>query len=453
MWPLRTIFYFVLFWAGCLTALVNPIWGVVTYLMVYHTHPAVKWWGIPLVQVHGLRFSLLAVGFTIIGLWTGRKNVPRTRPILSLWELGVLGLLALAFINLLLGAAYGPGAQYALEKFWKLQVFVFILARLATTRRNLKLVIWALVGGSFYLGYDAFTAPGHMFLLGRLENFGGPDTTTSSGASAHLAALLPIVGIAFLAARQWRWKLAAAVAGALSFNAIVLCRTRSAFVGLIAGAAAAVLMAPRAKRYRIHLLLVLGGVLAFALTDTHYWERMTTLTSKQRVTADEAIMTRWDIWKASGRILADHPMGVGLGNFAAVIGDYDERYERRSPHNTVIMAFCELGILGGLLFLALCLGSVRLLFRCSKLAALTDNPLETKLMAYGLLVSLVTYFVAGLGTERFSCESFWWILVLPLCLHRMVTREAAARAEVPELAQAAAAPVDYPIWGSLQHGP
>ena len=97
----------------------------------------------------------------------------------------------------LFGVGFGPNAQYAFEKFWKLQVFVLVLTRLATSRRNLRLAIWSIVLGCLYLGYDAFTAPRWRFALGRLEAFGGPDIATSSGASAHLAAMLPIVGLAF----------------------------------------------------------------------------------------------------------------------------------------------------------------------------------------------------------------------------------------------------------------
>ena len=85
-------------------------------------------------------------------------------------------------------------------------------------------------------------------------------------------------------------------------------------------------------------------------------------------------------------------------------------------------------------FLAMVAGSMFLALRCSRVAHLTDRPLETKLMAYATLVSCVTYFVTGLGTDRFLCESFRWVMALPLCLHRVVVGELRARADVPALA-------------------
>ncbi len=450
MWPFRTILYFSLFWVGCFAALVNPIWGIINYMMAYQMNPPITWWGTPLVNI-GMRFSMLAIGFTVLGLLTGRRRVPATRPGLILWEWGVVALVLLAILNIAIGVGYGPTAQYAFEKFWKLQVFVLIMVRLATTRRNLMLVFWTLVAGSFYLGYDAFSAPYRSFLMGRLEAFGGPDISTSSGAGAHLTAMLPIIGIVFLTTKKWIWKIPIAVAGALTVNAIVLCRTRSAFIGVLAGLVVAVLMAPRIKRFRIHCALGLGCLCAFALTDTNYWDRMGTLADKEILKNDGAAMARVDVLRAGIQMLSDHPTGVGLGNFSRTVGRYDRELRYRSPHNTVIMAFCELGILGGIIFLLICAESIRLLIRCSKMAHLTDDPLQTKLIVYGLLVSLVSYFIAGLGTERFSCESFWWILAFPVCLYRLVEREVAARAAAQEENSVPAEAADLPQLGGLCH--
>jgi len=437
MWPFRTVLYFILFWVGCFAALVNPIWGVVNYMMAYQMNPPITWWGTPLVNI-GMRFSMLAVAFTALGLLTGRRRVPVTKPGLALWEWGIIALILIAILNVAIGVGYGTTARYAFEKFWKLQVFVLILARLATTRRNLMIVFGALVAGSFYLGYDAYTAPYRSFLQGRLEAFGGPDISTSSGAGAHLTAMLPIIGIAFLTAKKWVWRIPIAMSGALTVNAVVLCRTRSAFIGLLAGLVVAVFMAPRAKRFRIHCMLGLGLLCAMSLTDKHYWDRMSTLAQGEVLEKDGAAMARVDIFHAATQMLSEHPTGVGLGNFTQMIGHYNETLRYRSSHNTLIMAFCELGILGGIIFLLICAEAVRLLIRCSKLANLTDDPVQIKIIAYGLLVSLVSYFVAGLGTERFSCESFWWILAFPLCLHRLLEREIAVRSAaaepIPELA-------------------
>lgn len=431
MWPLKTIMYFLFFWGACAASLVNPIWGVVNYMIAYQTNPPVTWWGLPLATL-GMRFSMLAILFTIAGFIISRRRVPLITPILSLWECFIILLLLMALMGTMTGIGFTYTAQAAFEKFWKLQVFVLILVRLATTRRNLELVIWSIVAGSLYLGWDAHTAPPSAFTRGRLEVFGGPDIATSSGAAAHLTAMLPIIGIGFLMAKRWPGKVFAGLSAALTVNAIVLCRTRSAFIGIACGAVAAILLAPRSRRFRIYALLGLGAITAFSLTDDNYWQRMSTVMDREALAADQATQSRSDIWRASLRILSDYPMGVGLGNFVRIIGEYDPRYPNRSPHNTLVMVFTELGITGGILFIAIIMESLRVLYQCARLASTGERPLETKLMAYGMIVAIVTYFVAGLGTERFSCESFWWVLAFPLCLQRTILGELRARESAPD---------------------
>ena len=450
MWPLKTIMYFILFWAGCVLALVNPIWGVINYMMAYQTNPTDTWWGLPLTAL-GLRFSMLAAVFTAIGLFTGRRNVPKIRPSFSAWEWGLLGLVVIAALNLFTGWGYNENSQYAFEKFWKMMLFALILSRLTSSRHNLKLVLWAFVAGSLYIGYDAYTAPPSAFWLGRLERIGGPDFATTSGAAAHLSAMLPLIGTAFLISPNWRWRAFAAVSAAFTVNAIVLCRTRSAFIGLFCGAVAALLMAPRVWRHRIHLMLVTGAVLAFSLTDSHFWTRMNTMSSRESLEKDAAAVSRTEIWKVSLEILADYPLGIGPGNFPTVVGTYDSRYYKRSSHNTIVVCMTEFGVQGGLLFLTLVGGSIVLLYRTSRLARNLERSTETKLLAYGMLVSLCTYFVTGLGTERFYCESYWWIMILPLCLHRIAVRELALETEPCQLEPLGDEEEPFLLTGALRH--
>jgi len=434
MWPLRTIAYFILFWLGCVMAIANPIYGVITYMMVYQANPTVTWWGLPLTQI-GMRFSLFAASATMLGLIFGRRRVPQCHPALSLWEMGAIGLVLIAALNLGIGIGIYSSTTYTFDKFWKVVLFVLILTRMASTRVNFRIVIWTLVAGSFYIGYDAYTAPPTAFVQGRLDRVGGPDFSTTSGAAAHMVAMLPLIGAAFLTARRWSYKALAAITGALTVNAVILCRTRSAFLGLTAGSLAALLLVPKVKRYRIYMLLILGGAAAFSLTDEHFWDRMATLSSRQTLEQDMAAVSRKEIWQSAKEMLGDYPLGVGPGNFTRKIGDYNPEHRWRATHNSVVACFTELGIQGGVLFLILLAGSARLLQKAKRLAARSDYPVETLIFSYALFVSFVTYVVTALGTQRLYCESFWWVLALPLCLYRSVAREAFRTAEAPLLVE------------------
>lgn len=428
--------YFVVFGTACLMSLANPLWGVINYMVVYQIDPTDRWWGQPLVDT-GMRFSMLAAAFTIVGLLVGRKSVPKARPAFSLWEWGVVGMFLIAALNVFIGIGFSAAARAEFEKFWKVLLFTLIFCRIASARQNFTIILWTLVAGCLYLGYDAYMAPSWAFVLGRLDTVGGPDFSTTSGAAAHLTAMLPLIGTAFLIAYRWRWRLFAAASGAFTINAMIMCRTRSAFIGLVVGVLTAFMVAPRAQRYRIHAFLIAGCAIAFCLTDDHFWQRMETLADQQVLETDLATVSRREIWLASMSILADHPLGVGVGNFTQIIGDYDPRHYKRSSHNSIVVCFLELGIHGGILFVMLVVGSLWHLRQAGKLARFTVRPVETRLLAYGLLISLITYLVIALGTQRFYCESFWWVLALPLALHRLALAEASAfrtseaRAEAP----------------------
>lgn len=428
----KTIMAAILLGGSCLAALINPIIGVSAYLMVYQINPSSQWWGKPLAEM-GVRFSLLAGVFTVLGIATAPQRVAKCRPALSLWEMGAIALMVIAYINTYLtGLGLTAGGVMMMDKYWKMTLFVLILGRLASTRQNLRIVLWCFVVGSLYLGHDAYTSPASTYARGRLEFVGGPDFSTTSGLSAHLSAMLPLIGVAFLMCRSWRWRLLAAASGAFSVNAIILCRTRSAFIGLAAGVLAALLLAPRAKRYRIHACIVLALFLSFGLTDHHFWDRMATMSSPTVVKEDTSTADRIAIWKAGVRMFMDYPYGVGLTNFQNHIYRYEWRHPRRGSHSTPLIAFVELGMQGGVIFLGMTMLSMLAIVRSFRLAPRSADPLESRLMIYGAAVAYVTYFVTGLATERLYCESFWWIFAMPIWIERMLKREAEER--LPALA-------------------
>ncbi|MCH8250893.1 MAG: O-antigen ligase family protein [Planctomycetes bacterium] len=422
MWPLKTILFFGLFWVGCLLSVFNPIWGVVTYVMIYQTDPPSKWWGIPLSGME-IRYALVAFLAIVIGLVVGKRDHIKTVRFISSWEWCIVAMVTIGSLNLLRGEVTDEYTELVFAKFWKMLLFVIIFCHIVTTRRNFRIFLWALVVGSLSLGYDAYTAPAAEYAHGRLNEVGGPDFATTSGLAAHMSAMLPLIGVSAIIAINWRWRVLATVAGAFAANAIILCRTRGAFIGIAVGTMVALVMVPRGKKLRLRLLLGVAAIGTFALTDNYYWERIATLIDPRLVETDGATSRRLDIWKVTPRILRDHPLGIGVGRFTKVVGVYDEALYRRASHNTVILCTVEFGIPGVFLIILLTTLPLWYLYRVSKLAHRCEAPAETRYLVYGLLVSITTYFVAGLGTERLYCESYWWVHALPLCLYRVVLGE------------------------------
>jgi hypothetical protein len=107
---------------------------------------------------------------------------------------------------------------------------------------------------------------------------------------------------------------------------------------------------------------------------------------------------------------------------------------------------------GTAVFLLLIGLSFYYLFRCYRLALFSEEPLESRLMTYGCLVSLVTYLVAAIFTDRLYTESYWWVIALPVCLHRTLIREASATTLVPALVQMESE-WKTPIWMTFPSAP
>ncbi len=378
----------------------------------------------------------------IVGMIVSSGRVPKAKVFFGDW----LILMFLFTIVVLTSCIVGVGStNYGIslmDKMVKMTIFLVCFVRMGGTRRNFRLILWAMVFGSLMIGNDAYNANIDQFYEGRLNSVGGVDFRDSSGLAAHLASMLPLIGVILLTTRQWMWRAPALIAAVLTVNTIVLCRTRSAFVGLLAGVVVAIFLAPRRRRGVIYGAMCLGLAGAFYLTDGHFWNRMQTVLHPEQYNNDSAIQARVELWTTAGRMFMDHPLGVGIGQFKMVVerydtGEFDHAFglPRRVTHNTYLLCATELGFHGLLIFLLLIVVSLLKLRRCMVLAEDTDDPGEARLLTYGCLLSLTIYLVAAGFTDRLYTESLWWVAALPVCLERALAQEAEARSPSPVLAR------------------
>jgi O-antigen ligase len=432
-WPVRTLMFVTAFCVALELSLCYPIIGVANYLMIYQVSPGSLWWGMP-VQDAGIRLSLwaaVAMVLGMIGTWFTRRN-PRCGPAFLAWELLACVMVLLAVIGYIVHGATAGTQTVILEKLCKMMFFVICFTHLVTTRKRLTVVMWVLVLGSLHLGYQAYTTSPREFVTGRLTSVGGPDFRDSSGFGAHMAAMLPLIGATFFLAPSWLARVVPMLTGVLTVNAIVLCRTRSAFVAMIVGGGTALAMAPRSWRRKVYLALLVAGTGAFSLTNDAFIERMESLSSPRAREGDTAVIQRYAIWDAGLRMVSAHPIGgVGVGSFQHRVRDYNENLGRRAAHNTLLLCAAELGIPGLVLFLTLIGIALFQLVWAYRRADQSDDPPATRLWAYAMLLSLVIYLVAAQFTDRLYTESFWLILALPTCLQRVVLGELPAREAWP----------------------
>jgi putative inorganic carbon (hco3(-)) transporter len=435
---LRTVLFIVTMAGLAAGALAGPIWPICGYVLHYSVGPERQWWAAAITPL-GIRYSLTMAMLTALSIAMNSGKLRYGAELFSRTEKLMLVLVAWMWLLRLITpdtfALYFPGMDHPTVKMTKVLLFVLMLTHVATDRRNLGILTWAILIGGLILGIQAYEVPYAAYDRGRLEAVGGPDFVTSNRLAAYLAALLPIIGVGFLLSR-WRGKIICFLAGGLGANAIILTQSRGSVVGLGAAAVASLAMVPRKHRMTIVLGVGVGAAGFLYLANPQFLNRASTITASEGQ-RDQSAQSRLDLARAGLKMLQDNPLGVGPGNFYSRIGQYDPRYTSRDAHNTFVSCFADLGIPGFLLFLGIIAStgaSLRRVFRESH-----ELPEDVKpyfhWTATGLAASVACTLGCGLTGTLLYVEFAWWLLALPICLERTL-----ANVKADLLAESAAEP-------------
>jgi hypothetical protein len=399
---------------------VSPVWPLCGYILHYSTGPEAQWWASP-VNALGIRYSLsLAIlGAVAIGLHADRLQ--RAKPLITRTEWLMLGLLALVWaVSAIAPQTVGryTTVDHPTVKLSKVLIFSMMLTHAAITKRDLNIVLWAMMIGGLILGLEAYEKPYGAFIHGRLEGVGGPDFSDSNRLAGYLAGLLPIIGTSFLLS-GWPGRFVLFLTGGFVANTISLTRCRGAVLGLALASIVAVVAVPRAYRGKILLALVLGVVGMLFLADDIFLRRSSTITADQEE-RDSSAQARIDLAIIGVKMVRDHPLGVGPGNWYQFVGRYDSNYEGRDAHSTFTRCLGELGIVGLLLLVGILLSSAKSLFQVFHAAKELPDA-ERKYYQWtsiGMAMGIVATFGYGLTGTLLYTEYAWWMLALPICLQR-----------------------------------
>ncbi|WP_282756053.1 O-antigen ligase family protein [Desulfuromonas thiophila] len=411
---------FIGFFSLCVLGAVSmPHLGIYGYLADYCINPADQWWGRPFAHM-GLRFSFTLALATMVGIALQWKKLQFGQSILYGQEL--LLLLFLVWVWLLVFIAPGTVGRYGSidhpsVKLTKIVIFTLMMTHVITDLKKLSGLFWVLSTVGLILGVKAWQTPYGRFIGGRLEGIGGADFAEANFFAAFMAALLPIIGIQFLRSKQWLPKFYALLCGAFTANAVILCRSRGAFLGVAMGAVAALWFAPRRLRKQIVILLLIGCAGGLYLTDDFFIERILTITTEQQE-MDESASSRIELWKAGAKMFVRSPLGIGPGNWYQTIGRYIPEYEGKDSHNTYVKCAAELGFPGMVLFVVLIWLAYRALQRVQAGVSQPAVAEDYSSFAFALLVALVVILTCGLTITMLYTEVVWLLLMLPLCLLR-----------------------------------
>ena len=419
MLPLKTLLYLILLFGGIIGSVsYNPIIGLLGYVVTYNINPAAQWWGS--VPTLGLRYSLFLGLATVAGAVIQRYKL-RFDKLFESQEILLIIFSLIVWLSLLFGLGVNDGMSFAI-KMSKVTIILLLASHIITDLKKYKILIWVLIISNLYLGYEMYIAPDALFRGGRFAGgIGGSDFSEGNFLGAHFAMLLPFIGIMFIRSK-WKSKLICLVAGAFVVNSIIQTRSRGVFLAIAAGAIAAILFSVPGKRLKISILLCIGLLGMFSLTDPGFWTRMQTIEVEESQ-MDTSTYGRIKAWKAALSMVSDYPLGIGAGNFFKYVGNYDPDIPRKDTHNTFLRCLSELGIQGGSVLLLLIGNAFLILSKIRKNIDQLSNKEEFIWYVYAVRIALIIYIVAGITLTHTYIEEFYWLLMFPVFLKRSVENE------------------------------
>lgn len=362
----------------------KPYVGVYLWTWVSLMNPHKLTWGV----LEGVPFAQIIAGLTAIGLLTGKQNK------LSIWSAQTVVLLLLViWVCITTVSAVNPeGAIKELDRFLKIQVFIFLTLALISDRKKLDGFIWIVVVSIGYFGVKGgiFT-----ILTGGSSRVWGPSGSFIGGNNEVALAMLMVVPLMrylqLHSTNPWvqRGLLASMF---LTATAIVGTQSRGALLGIIAIGAFYWWKSP----YKFGSTVLVGSVAALVLMfmPQSWWDRMHTIQTYEQ---DESAMSRINSWWVAFRMANDSIFGGGANMFTpAVFRKYAPDPETVfDVHSIYFEIIGEQGWIGFFLFMLLAVLTWR---SCSRLIkAGKDHPDKKWAADLGgmLQVSLIGYYVAG----------------------------------------------------------
>lgn len=413
---LTTLAFLFVYLALAVAGLIrHPIYAVVGYYITYLLAPAARWWGESLANM-GLRYSHFMALLALASLLIHLKDL-KTNKIISKHEIFLAGLLAIVFVA---GWMHPPlaGTENHAIKMAKVFIMLFLLRLSIQDLKGFRFLAWALLLASAYGAFDT------RFMAARIgsriqSGTGGSDLMEGNFLAAHLAVILPFLGVFFLQAR-WHMKAFLTAAAAIIIDVIIQCRSRGAFLAMAAGAMTAFVFIPSRLRAKLSLLIIFGIAGSVSMMDQNFWTRMTEIHFTTSVEEqDESSAGRILAWRAAISMAADHPLGIGYNNFVYRVEEYAPAIAGKDTHNTYLRCLAELGVQGALLLFLLIVNALNHAYHLVR----QDTHPEYALWGYAIGVSLIIYLTAGMFISLTYIEDFYLILTLPAILSRCRSME------------------------------
>jgi O-antigen ligase len=383
---------------------ISPLFGLGAYFWAFYNHPPSRWWG---AVFPAIRWSYIAGIVALIAV-LGKPAAP-SRP--KWLDNHVARLLVCYTLWMWMQTPLAVDFDRHIEGcmlFTKYVLLFFIIYRLAENEVSYALILWGHIIGCFILGWVAYGID----VQGRLEAIGGPGIDDANTLAMHLTTGVAIAGFVFLRETMQRRVILVCLLPFI-LNGVIETQSRGALVSLAGALLAGLYLCPRKHRGMMYAAVGLGGILFLSLANEGLWLRAQTIQIGDESEMEASAASRIAVFRYGWMMFKDYPLGAGHRGHEALSPQYMPdsilTQGKRAAHNTFMQILVEQGIIGGGLYLLLCLGVMRQLRRL-KQKDTQGLPLELGLYRAGIGSALAAAFVGGLFGGFLKAEVNIWLL-------------------------------------------
>ena len=355
--------------------------------------------------------------FVTIAAFVVESITQKTAPY---WRTAVLAPAILFLIAGAISIAVAPDHRAALglyrAYFIEPMAFGVVLINVITTPKRAYFLVAGLALGGSVAGVANAAVVLNALRHHTYDVVNTPPVVIYNTANAVALYLVPVIALAGAIAMHWPSQRERVVAGAfvvLGSICVVLSFSRGGYLAL-AAVAVGLALTHRRRWVFIGAGVLLAGGLMLIPTLRHR-----VLTDLDPSNGHNTLVGRVHLWSVALQMLRDHPIfGAGLSGFATVIAPYwnPTNIDRFTyPHNIVLNAWTETGLLGVVAFTWILITAFIYSWRGWRSA-----PPGWRVLHLGVLLALVAVVVHGLVDVPYwkndlSLE-FWTILSLSLAL-------------------------------------
>ena len=381
-----------------------------TFIMFFQPAVVFPW----LVPYRPYRYS--AILALILYLFFGEKS---KQAILSnrttLYFLGFVGL------QILSASAIWIHGGIDIFNRWKNLIIIFILIfKSCTDERKIKRILLMIVLGIIYLSYYSITNVIKNYEPGILaKGFGW--YVNGNDLVLILVSVIPLsLCLGELSSLILIRYLFLGTAAIFAFN-ILLAGAREGLLGLMVVGSLGILFAQKLSRLiKIFIACaMIASILTFGIATV-----MTRPDLGGQLTGDTSSETRIIQWKACVRMVRAHPLlGVGPDESASEMRNYGG-VRGLVPHNTLIQAFAETGIPGGIFFVMCTIYPLWEAWKFFKIKANRSKLKEPPIILYKyLVIALGGFWACAFFSNRIYFKILYVFIALITALRENIIKK------------------------------